>query len=101
MKYYRYTVQGIGVFQILKIKSRPAFDNLLTSKIYGWLPLPNISDEDWEESQSFFNEKGAKKYEKTILPEHSRHLSNIKKETLSLDENKIIYRDEYQVVCRI
>ena len=104
--FYRYEVpklnQGIfgAIEDILDLDNEEELDLLFKIVAYfeDNLKAPNI---DMKDTESWFTEKGNRKFKKSIkkiimvLEERNYSVSRIQKE---LNENKILYKDEYQVI---
>ncbi len=102
MKLYRYSVNGIGIYEAFKMES--TFDEwkyFLSSPNVTWLPKPEVNSE-YKNLESWFTEKGNKIFIKKLFPMMQKKFGKkIKIETYEYSgEQRMVYSDEYQVVLR-
>lgn len=88
-EYFKSTSEGIGIYEYLKKYlwnniSNPTevWDNYIKSNKTNWLNKPTIYVDESKEYSSYFNGNGYETFlEKTMI-----------------DDDKIVYKDEYQIV---
>ena len=96
--FYRFEYDGEGIYEAFR--KNVTFDEwkkFKQSNAAKWLPVPpNYQNGD----ESFFTEKGYKKFMKETYPHMMKHLeeSKVRKFECELNPKYIRYRDEYQVV---
>ena len=98
-KFYRVTHNGIGIYEaIRKHCSAGKWKELLSSKIFTWLPKPK---EYPQNGISYFTKEGIDMFNELVLPEAEGILGdNIKVDTFTSSEiGNIVYRDKYQVIA--
>ena len=95
-KLYRFTTNGEGVFSAGKrLLPSELVDEVIETK--KWLPKPSLLEGNY---RFYLTEKGKSQYEKTLLLSHKKYLPNIICETIERAHvKKVIYEDEWQVVC--
>lgn len=96
--YYRFTYKNIGIYEAWKIKV--GFDkwkNILNSGVLSWLPKPNFYGKN---NKSYFTKKGYKLFIRTVYPLIIKDLNrrDIKLEKIRISDDKIVYRDDYQII---
>lgn len=109
-KYYRITCDGVGIYEYLKkylwnnySNALQIWNDFIKSNNTNWLIKPNCYTDKTKEYCSYFNEFGYENFLEKTLPLITEWLDedSIKVENVKIDENKIIYQDEYQVVIEI
>ena len=90
-EYFRITCEGIGIYEYLKNYlwnniSNPSevWDNFIKSNKTNWLNKPDIYTDEAKEYRSYFTEWIDRNF--------------IKIEKVMIDDDKIVYQDEYQIV---
>ena len=90
---------GTGVYQALKKSmSLAEWKTLLQSEDIGWLPKPPDYNGHYK---SYFTMKGYKEFMQKVMPLVKQHLdeSRLHEEyATDIDEKRIVYSDEFQVV---
>lgn len=109
-EYFRITCEGIGIYEYLKKYlwnniSNPSevWDNFIKSNKANWLNKPTIYTDEAKEYRSYFNVNGYEIFLEKTLPLITEWIDKnfIKIEKVKIDEEKIVYQDEYQVVIEI
>ena len=101
-KYYRVTYENIGIYEAFKkYASREVWINFLNSKDVDWLPNPvKLNKVDSKSFKCYFTQLGYNKFKSSTLPLIEKVLDKDKiiTDIIDIDENKIKYRDKYQIV---
>ena len=100
MTLYRYTSNGEGVWSAGK-RSLPSELVDEANENRKWLVKPNLPEGDYS---FYLTEKGKEMYEKTLLKTHRKYLTNIRLETVSLEDlihfGNLVYQNNLQVVIQ-
>lgn len=101
-KYYRITYEDIGIYEAFKkYASKEEWNNFLNSKAAKWLPNPvRLNKVDSKSFKCYFTQFGYNKFKSNTLPVFEKVLDKDKiiTDIIDIDENKIKYRDKYQIV---
>ena len=106
-EYFRITCEGIGIYEYLKKYlwnniSNPTevWDNFIKSNKTNWLNNPTIYADESKEYRSYFNGNGYEIFLEKTLPLITEWIDKnfIKIEKAMIDDDKIVYQDEYQIV---
>lgn len=109
-KYYRVTCEGIGIYEYLKkylwnnvANAAEVWDKFIKSSDTNWLNKPTIYDDKLKDYYSYFNFNGYKMFLERTLPLITNWIDRdrIKIKKVRINEKKIVYCDEYQVVIEI
>ena len=104
--YYRISYKGIGIYEALKQKIWKECDHpfemwygFKNSKAVTWLKIP---DKYSEKCYSYFNELGYKLFKKNTYQKFLKYFKEediiTEKFIFDEDKEKIIYKDEHQIV---
>lgn len=107
-KYFRFSYNGIGIYEALKKKIWNSQDNpkeeweqLKISEAFTWLKVPSSYPEN---SYSYFTEEGYMLFIKKSYPVFSKYLDKDKivMEEYIFDDDKldVVYQDEHQIVVQ-
>lgn len=97
-KYYRYTYNGIGIYEALrKNVSNDIWIQLLKDDDFTWLPKPKLYRD--KKAYSYFTKLGNAEFERRVMPIMNKFLdkNKIKKVECEVDIADIVYSDEYQI----
>ena len=106
-EYFRITCEGIGIYEYLKNYlwnniSNPSevWDDFIKSNKTNWLNKPTIYTDEAKEYRSYFNVNGYEIFLEKTLPLITEWIDKnfIKIEKVMIDDDKIVYQDEYQIV---
>ena len=108
-KYFRFSYNGIGVYEALKREIWNVSDNpkeewekLKKLDAFTWLKVPNIYP---DESYSYFTEDGYKVFMDKTYPLFIKYLKQenivFEKFEFNKDELNIVYEDEHQIVVKM
>ena len=109
-EYYRITCNDIDIYEYLKkyLCDNISNNNETTNKIINfnkinWLKKPTIYNGKANEYYSYLNINGYNFFLKKTFPLITKWIdkSTIKIENVKIDENKIVYRDKYQIIVEI
>ena len=109
-EYFRITCEGIGIYEYFKKYlwdniSNPSevWNNFINSSKTNWLNKPTIYNDENKEYCSYFNAHGYEIFSENTLPLITKWVDRnfIKIEKAKIDEDKIVYRDDYQIVIEI
>lgn len=93
--------EGVGVYEALKRSmSLEEWKCVLQSEDISWLPKPPGYD---YRCKSYFTMKGYKQFQQKVMPMMKNHLDEskiIEQYVEELEENRIVYSDEFQVIIR-
>ncbi len=96
MEYYRFIVNGLGIYEAIQ-NEVPTNDSRRLNKPDGsWLPKKGL---DYPGSVSFWKDFGLKKYIDSGLLSWHKSVLNRKIEVIVIDKpDEILYEDEYQII---
>ena len=106
-EYFKSTSEGIGIYEYLKKYlwnniSNPTevWDNYIKSNKTNWLNKPTIYVDESKEYSLYFNGNGYEIFLEKTLPSITEWIDKnfIKIEKTMIDDDKIVYKDEYQIV---
>lgn len=109
-EYYRITCNGIGIYECLKRylfnnfnNGNEFWTNFVNSEDVKWLKKPTIYDNSEKEYYSFFNLAGYELFLEKTLPLITKWIDKdtIKIDKVKIEEDKIAYQDQYQIVVEI
>ncbi len=93
--------EGVGVYEALKRAiSLEEWKCILQSEDISWLPKPPGYD---YRCKSYFTMKGYRQFQQKVMPIMKNHLDEskiIEQYVEELEENRIVYSDEFQVIIR-
>ena len=93
--------EGVGVYEALKRAiSLEEWKCILQSEDISWLPKPPGYD---YRCKSYFTMKGYKQFQQKVMPMMKNYLDKskiIEQYVEELEENRIVYSDEFQVIIR-
>lgn len=96
-KIYRYTSNGIGIYEALKNKlGKTEWEKLLKSGELSWLPKP--PNKYSKSNRSYFTKLGKEEFEKRNLDLFKNNLDDISLEIIDINNNNIVYKDKYQII---
>lgn len=100
--YYRYTYEGIGIYEALKrVMTYKEWSAAKTDGTFNWLPVPNVYALNSEcKYESYFTIEGNKLFEDNVIPIIGRHLDSNKVKMQICDSlsDDVVYEDKYQIV---
>ncbi len=109
-EYFRITCEDIGIYEYLKkylwnniCNPNKVWNNFIKSNKVNWLNKPTIYADETKEYRSYFNSNGYEIFLERTLPLITKWIDKnfIKTEKIQIDESKIIYQDEYQIVIEM
>jgi hypothetical protein len=102
-KYYHITYEDMGVYEAYKkYATKGEWMDFLSSKAAKWLPNPvKLGKVTFNKSSKcYFTQFGYNKFKSDTLPVFEKVLdkNKIVTDVIDIDEDKIKYRDKYQIV---
>ncbi len=95
-EYFRFTYQGIGIYEALREKVSPeVWKKLLSSSNFTWLPKPQYYSKT---CLSYFTKEGRELFTKKVLPICEKYLGEEIEFCKVKNLKNIVYKDKYQVI---
>lgn len=108
--YYRITCENIGIYEYLKqyifnnyADPKEEWNKFLYNECNTWLEKPEVYKDTESSYLSYFTEEGYQKFNENTFSVIKNIIKDkdYKIDILNIDEEKIVYKDSYQIVIKI